>query len=160
MKAILTWWWCARRDCLKGMSVVAWKLGHSVENRKFGIVWLLFPGLLLGGLCMSRTKLISNLYSGLLQASTSCLGPSLEIFFLQKYMFCLFLGIAKLYLSAMHLLVSRRQPVCAAARKGKGWEARMWEKIPFFFSHKELEWKTYYLLREIVWRLGDTLTFP
>lgn len=105
------------------MAVVAWKLGHSVESRKFGIIWSLFPGLLLGGLYMSRTKLIWKLYSGLLQASTFSLGPSLEIFFLQNSMFRLILGIAKLSardLSTMHLLVSRRQPVCAAAREGKG----------------------------------------
>lgn len=33
---------------------------------------MLFPGFLLGGLHMSRTKLISKLYSGLLQTSTFC----------------------------------------------------------------------------------------
>lgn len=45
---------------------------------------------------MSRTKLIAKIYSGLLQASTLSLCPSLEIFFLPKYAFPLILGIAKL----------------------------------------------------------------
>lgn len=101
----------------------------------------------LGGSRTSRTKLISKLYSGLLQTSTFChfrntLSSKLYVSFNSGYS----QTVCQRELSAMHLLVSRRQAVCAAARAGKGWEERIWKKIPFFFSHKELECKTYYLL--------------
>lgn len=133
LKAILTWWWCIRRGCLKSMTVVAWKLGHSVENRKFGTPNLLFPALLLWELYMPRIKLLSKLYSGFLWFSTFCLGPSLEIFFLQKYMFCLTLSVANLStreLSGKHLLQETARVFCCKRRPRM--RSKDVKKDPFF----------------------------
>lgn len=52
------------------------------------------PGLWLGGLGISRARLVSKLYSGSLQTSTFCLGPGLEIS--AKICAILTLGVAKL----------------------------------------------------------------
>lgn len=91
-KTMLTRSRCARKGCLKDVATVAWELGHLGKSRKFGT---LVPGLSLGGLGISRARLMSKLYSGSLQTSTFCLGLSLEIF-LQRYVLLLILGVAKL----------------------------------------------------------------
>lgn len=134
-------------------------LWHSAENRKFWMPNLLFPGLLLGGLYMS----ISKLYSGFLQVSTFCLGPSSEIFFLQK---C----------ASFNPRCS--QSVCKRAfsyafapgdslwvllqEKAKDEKQGCGERSPLSFHTKNWSGKHTIcsVLREIPWRLGDRLTFP